>query len=93
MGKVIEFKSIKKKAATAKPIKQLPGSDNHKPVQQEELDYIDALHPLAEQATQLANRYGLSSKDVLTDALCLLIEGAIMEAINESQNKTPDPAI
>lgn len=82
MGKVIPINPCVKT--------KLPKSDSKKPVQKSEVDYLNSLQSLADEAKRLSGIYGLGAKDVLTDALCLLIESAILD---ECTKYDPDPAI
>lgn len=76
MGKIIEFGDIKKQSLA--PVK-LPEPTSKASPQPDELDYLGALQPLADEARRIAAIYDMGAKDVLTDALCLLIEEAILE--------------
>ena len=65
----------------------LPSS--HGRSQPRDRDYISSVSALAKKADAISHQYGLAPKDVLTDAICLLVEEAILA---QCQGQTPpDP--
>lgn len=88
MGKVINMQQAAKSMKAKSKKQQLPTANNKKPVQTIELKYLDQLDELAEKAKTIAQEYDLSPKDVLTDALCALIESAILESCQD-----PEPVV
>lgn len=70
MAKIIQFPGTQTPSKTT-PKKPAPINE----------EYMDALVPLANQATEIANKYGYGAKDVLTDALVVLIRDAMLDQI------------